>query len=90
MLLTKSILALLEKDLTVGSLQVRLAQNQAEVRAAQAPRYQVFYEEMGAKPSPEVAAQKRDFDGMDDCCANICLFLTMTLRNTGALSEPIV
>lgn len=70
-MLSKVILALLEKDLTVGSLQVRLAQNETEVRAAQALRYQVFYEEMGALPSAEVAAEKRDFDSMDACCEHL-------------------
>lgn len=70
-MIAQSILALLEKDLTVGSLQVRLAQSEGEVRAAQSLRYQVFYEEMGAKPTPEVAAQKRDFDDMDECCEHL-------------------
>ncbi|MDD2325852.1 MAG: GNAT family N-acetyltransferase [Alphaproteobacteria bacterium] len=67
----EAIMALLEKDLTSGSLQVRLAQNEAEVREAQALRYQIFYEEMGARATPEIAAQKRDFDSMDDCCEHL-------------------
>jgi len=67
----EAIMALLEKDLTSGSLQVRLAQNEAEVRQAQALRYQIFYEEMGARATPEIAAQKRDFDSMDDCCEHL-------------------
>lgn len=65
------ILALLEKDLTVGSLQVRLAETSEEVDSAQALRYQVFYEEMGAKPTPEMAARRRDFDSMDPCCEHL-------------------
>ncbi|HAX91899.1 MAG TPA: hemolysin-like protein [Rhodospirillaceae bacterium] len=65
------ILALLEKDLSVGSLQVRLAETPEEVDSAQALRYQVFYEEMGAKPTPEMAARKRDFDTMDACCEHL-------------------
>ena len=44
---------------------VRLAQNEAEIEAAQKLRYQVFYEEFGAKPSDEVATQKKDFDEFD-------------------------
>jgi putative hemolysin len=48
-----------------GSLEVRLSETAAEVVAAQALRYRVFYEEMAAKPSPEMAAQGRDFDNYD-------------------------
>ena len=70
-MISESILALLESDLRVGSLQVRLAQTPEEIDAAQALRYQIFYEEMGAHPSPEVAAKKRDFDAMDACCEHL-------------------
>ncbi|MDD3181622.1 MAG: GNAT family N-acetyltransferase [Alphaproteobacteria bacterium] len=70
-MITPSVLALLEQDLIAGSLQVRLAKTPEEVRAAQALRYQIFYEEMGATASPEVAASKRDFDSMDDCCEHL-------------------
>ena len=47
------------------SLEVRLAVSTAEIEAAQRLRYRVFYEEMGAKPSPEMAAEGRDFDQFD-------------------------
>ena len=40
-------------ELRYGSLEVRLAATQEEVDAAQALRYRVFYEEMGALPTPE-------------------------------------
>jgi putative hemolysin len=70
-MIAQSILALLEKDLSVGSLQVRLAQNKEEIDAAQALRYNVFYEEMGALPSPEASASKRDADSMDACCEHL-------------------
>jgi putative hemolysin len=46
-------------------LDVRLADSTAEIRAAQALRYRVFYEEMGARPSGSQAALKRDFDMLD-------------------------
>lgn len=49
-----------------GRLDVRLANSQSEVEAAQRLRYRVFYEEMGARPTPEMAAAKRDFDAFDD------------------------
>ena len=70
-MITESILALLENDLTAGSLQVRLAKTPEEVDAAQALRYQVFYDEMGAIPSPEALVSKRDADGMDACCEHL-------------------
>jgi L-ornithine Nalpha-acyltransferase len=52
-------------NLRAGSMEVRLADSPAEVEAAQALRYQVFYQEMAAQPSPEMAAQLRDFDSYD-------------------------
>jgi len=70
-MIAESILALLENDLSVGTLQVRLAESPEEVDAAQALRYQVFYEEMGAIASPETTASKRDADGMDACCQHL-------------------
>jgi len=54
-----------------GALQLRLAENAEEVAAAQALRYRVFYEEMGAQPSDEMAAAKRDFDRYDAFCDHL-------------------
>ena len=54
-----------------GMLEVRLARNAAEITAAQSLRFRVFYEEMAAKPSPEVAAARRDFDRFDDYCDHL-------------------
>lgn len=51
-----------------GNLTVRLAQNEAEVAAAQRLRYRIFCEEMGGQANEEVQAQKRDFDAYDDVC----------------------
>ena len=53
-------------DIRSGTLGVRLAENPGEVAASQALRYRVFYEEMGADPSPEMARARRDFDRFDD------------------------
>ncbi|HVM80152.1 MAG TPA: GNAT family N-acyltransferase [Stellaceae bacterium] len=49
-----------------GTLAVRLARSPAEIAAAQALRYRVFYDEMGARPSPEMERTRRDFDGFDE------------------------
>ena len=58
-------------DVRFESLQVRLAENAAEIDAAQALRYRVFYEEMGATPSAEMAKRRRDFDRFDDDCDHL-------------------
>lgn len=53
---------------------VRLAQDKMEIEAAQALRYKVFYEEYGATPTPEMAAQKRDFDPFDDVADHLIVY----------------
>lgn len=63
--------ATLEGDLRVGNLEVRLAHTEADVEAAQALRYRIFYEEMSAQPSPEVAALHRDVDAFDALCDHL-------------------
>ncbi len=54
-----------------GDFEVRLAQTAAEIDAAQALRYRIFYEEMSAHASPEMAATKRDFDAFDEVCDHL-------------------
>ena len=49
-----------------GDFEVRLAESAAEIDAAQALRYRVFYEEMTAHPTPEMAARRRDFERTDE------------------------
>ncbi len=51
-----------------GALEVRLAETDAEVEAAQRLRYRVFYEEMSAIPSPAMRDERRDFDKFDEYC----------------------
>ena len=52
-------------NISLGSLEVRLAENNLEIDAAQALRYRVFFEEMNAKPSLKQKKSKRDFDSFD-------------------------
>jgi putative hemolysin len=52
-------------QLNIQKVTVRLARNEAEISAAQHLRYRVFYEEYAAKPSEEMARQRRDFDDFD-------------------------
>ena len=54
-----------------GDFEVRLAATAAEVDAAQALRYRVFYEEMTAHPTPQMAALRRDFDAFDEVCDHL-------------------
>lgn len=51
-----------------GALEVRLAETETEVEAAQRLRYRVFYEEMSAIPSPDMRESRRDFDKYDSFC----------------------
>lgn len=58
-------------NLWAGNLEVRLATSEADVVAAQLLRYRVFYEEMAAIPTAEMAAQRRDFDAFDADCDHL-------------------
>ena len=55
----------------VGQLDVRLAVSEEEVAAAQALRYQIFYDEMGATPTPAMARVGRDIDAYDAICDHL-------------------
>lgn len=53
------------------SMEIRLARTPAEVDAAQALRYRIFYEEKGAHPSAETRRTKRDVDAFDAICDHL-------------------
>ncbi|MBO1358439.1 GNAT family N-acetyltransferase [Acetobacter sacchari] len=53
-------------ELRGGNLGVRIATTDAEKDAAQALRYRVFFEEMGAHPDAQAQRLKRDVDEFDD------------------------
>jgi len=57
--------------ISAGQMEIRLAETAAEIDAAQALRYRVFYEEMAAEPTPEMAELGRDFDSFDDFCDHL-------------------
>jgi putative hemolysin len=73
-------------DIRAGPLQVRLAETAADIDAAQALRYRIFYERLGARPMPEMARRQRDFDRFDGGCDHL-LVLDHTL---GTGPESIV
>ena len=54
-----------------GTLEVRLAASGPEIAAAQALRYQVFYDEMGARPTPAMQREQRDIDAHDGVCDHL-------------------
>jgi putative hemolysin len=60
----------------IGTLEVRLAANDAEIRAAQEVRYRVFYEELGARRPNDDRAEKRDFDRFDAICDHLLVLDT--------------
>ncbi len=55
----------------LGALEVRLARSAAEVRAAQALRYRVFYGEMQATAGPRTFLRRRDADAFDRYCDHL-------------------
>lgn len=55
----------------MAGLEARLAECEAEIAAAQALRYRVFYDEMGAIPSVDRRALRRDRDDFDAVCDHI-------------------
>ena len=73
-------------DIASGPLQVRLAETSADIDAAQALRYRVFYETMGARPLPDMARLRRDSDPFD----NICDHLLVLDHSRGTGAEAIV
>ena len=56
---------ILPLNLKSGNLEVRLAENNLEIDAAQGLRYKVFYEEMQARASLKQTKLKRDIDDFD-------------------------
>ena len=72
-------------DLRLGNLEVRLAQDEEELRAAQELRYRVFRQEMQKPVTDEMKATGRDFDVYDAVCDHL---LVIDHNKTG--NEAIV
>lgn len=54
-----------------GSIEVRLARTFREIKRAQRLRYQIFYQEMAAKPDWRMRMTKRDIDAYDSVCDHL-------------------
>ncbi len=65
---------------------VRLAYSTQEIEEAQRLRYKVFYEEYGAKASPEILSEQRDFDNFDPVTDH----LIVLVKNIATDNETIV
>lgn len=71
----------------IGSLMVRLAASDEELRAAQKLRYDIFYREMGASHADPSAMEERDSDRFDAVCDHL-LVIDSTLP--GSTCDQIV
>ena len=58
-------------DAEAGRLRVRLAESRREIDASLALRYRVFYDEMCARPTTEMARRHQDFDSFDEICDHL-------------------
>ncbi|MBO0737017.1 MAG: GNAT family N-acetyltransferase [Alphaproteobacteria bacterium] len=58
-------------DIRSGPLQVRLAETPADIDAAQALRFRIFYETLGAQALPEMTRRRRDVDRFDQDCDHL-------------------
>lgn len=73
------------QELRGGSLGVRLAANEEEIRAAQALRYRVFFGEMGAHPSEEAIKTQLDADKFDEIADHL-----LVVDHTSGEDKPVV
>ena len=74
-------------NISVGDLEVRLAENNLEIDAAQALRYKVFFEEMKAQPNKKQKKLKRDFDDFDYYFDHI---LVIDHKKPGKISDKVI
>lgn len=54
-----------------GNLEVYITRDREAIRAAQALRYTVFYDEMGARPDPIARRLRLDMDQYDEICDHL-------------------
>tara|TARA_R110002126_G_scaffold281712_1_gene429712 strand:+ start:75600 stop:76478 length:879 start_codon:yes stop_codon:yes gene_type:complete len=87
----RSVLDIVSSDSTIlgriGSLETRLASTSTEVEAAQALRFKVFANEMGAVLPPECMRLRRDIDAYDAVCDHL---LVLDRSIVGGSEEQIV
>lgn len=74
------------EPLQFNSLQVRLANCEADIDSAQALRYRIFHEELGATQTPHDGSHRRDVDPFDAWCDHL---LVIDLE-AGSAGRPCV
>jgi putative hemolysin len=74
-----------------GNLELKLARTSYDIEAAQKLRYSVFYEEMGANPSPRIKRLRLDNDEFDGEADHL-LVIDRQLRNnfSGRGRNPVI
>jgi L-ornithine Nalpha-acyltransferase len=77
----------MKQDVRNGLL-ARIARTEVEVRAAQRLRYQVFFEELGAKPSAENRDLMLDRDAFDAVCDHVLVIDQHNLSYTDGTELP--
>jgi putative hemolysin len=65
----------------IGNLEVRLARSRRDIRRAQRLRFQVFYQEMSAKPQGTTLLRRRDVDRYDRICDHLLVVDRTPLAN---------
>jgi putative hemolysin len=60
----------------IGTMEVRLARDDAEIAAAQEVRFRVFYDELGARQCSMRARERRDADRFDEVCDHLVVIDT--------------
>lgn len=58
-------------ELTAGNMEVFIASRPEDIKASQQLRYRVFFEEMKAPVTPQIAATKLDSDKFDEVCDHL-------------------
>lgn len=71
----------------IGSMEVRLASSRDEIKAAQALRYKIFVEEMGAKLPKDAVSNRLEFDHYDENCSH---FILIDTDISGPVSAQII
>lgn len=58
-------------EIRAGKLEVFVTKNKEDIKASQSLRYQVFFEEMGAKANDKTISSKLDVDEFDEICDHL-------------------
>jgi L-ornithine Nalpha-acyltransferase len=80
-------LAWMKQDVRNGLL-ARLARTPSDIAAAQRLRYKVFFDELGAKATPDVETTERDADRFDALCDHVLIIDQRTMAYADGTELP--